>query len=58
MTDHQDNAAAQDVFDIANWLERAGRRDVAPVPVPVALTPVAPDYVPRHRADVGVDSVA
>jgi hypothetical protein len=50
MTDHQTSAAAQDVFDIANWLERAGGA--------VAPPPVAQDYVPRHRADVGVDSVA
>lgn len=50
MTDHQDSAAAQDVFDIANWLERAGAAGETP--------PAAPDYVPRHRADVAVDSVA
>jgi hypothetical protein len=48
--DDQADAAAPDVFDIANWLERAGAAGETP--------PVAPDYVPRHRADVGVDSVA
>jgi hypothetical protein len=50
MTDHQTGAVPQDVFDIANWLERAGAAGEPP--------PVPSDYVPRHRADVGVDSVA
>ena len=50
MTDHQTNAASQDVFDIANWLERAGATSPP--------TPVAPEYVPRHRSDVAADSVA
>jgi len=49
MTDRTDTAT-QDVFDIANWLERAStHRDVAPTPE---------EYVPRHRADVAADSVA
>lgn len=59
MADHQSNAASQDVFDIANWLERASSRDTAPAPrAASAPAPVAPVYVPRHRADVAGDSVA
>jgi hypothetical protein len=53
MADHQPDAA-QDVFDIANWLERA----TSPARPPLAAAPAPPEYVPRHRADVPVDSVA
>jgi len=44
----------QDVFDIANWLERA----TTPVRPAQVAPPAPPDYVPRHRADVAADSVA
>lgn len=46
----------QDVFDVANWLDRANGRVPAPVSAVTATIPAA--YVPRHRADVPVDSVA
>ena len=53
-------ADTQDVFDVANWLDRANGRVTAPSrlpePAPVAYVPAA--YEPRHRADVPVDSVA
>ncbi len=40
--------SGQDVFDVANWLERAtGQTTIAPV-----------EYTPRHRAEVPVDSRA
>jgi hypothetical protein len=48
---------SQDVFDVANWLDRANGRVAAPVR-PVESAPPAPTYVPRHRAEVPVDSVA
>jgi hypothetical protein len=59
MADHHADAATQDVFDIANWLERATTHSDAPVPR-AAAAPAAPPptYVPRHRADVAADSVA
>lgn len=57
MTDHRTDT--QDVFDIANWLERAtSRRDEAPTPR-ASVVPAPPqEYVPRHRADIAADSVA
>lgn len=52
-------ADANDVFDVANWLDRAqGRTAVAPKPSIAETVPVVAAYVPRHRADVPVDSVA
>lgn len=49
----------QDVFDVANWLDRANGRVPAPAPATVAAAAPAPAaYEPRHRADVPVDSVA
>lgn len=41
----------KDVFDVANWLDRANARVAASDPAPQA-------YTPRHRADRPVDSVA
>jgi hypothetical protein len=59
MADHHADAAAQDVFDIANWLERANAHVDAPAPRrAVAPETPPPAYVPRHRADVTTDSVA
>ena len=53
-------ADTQDVFDVANWLDRANGRVAAPSrapeAAPAAYVPAA--YQPRHRADVPVDSVA
>ena len=46
-----------DVFDVANWLDRANGRVAAPAPAGDSPEPPAA-YVPRHRADVPVDSVA
>jgi len=43
------DGAQQDVFDVADWLDRANHRDSAQAPTA---------YEPRHRADVPVDSVA
>jgi hypothetical protein len=49
----------QDVFDVANWLDRAnGRVPSAATVTHVDPAPVATAYEPRHRADVPVDSVA
>jgi hypothetical protein len=49
----------QDVFDVANWLDRANGRVPSPATVThVDAAPVATAYEPRHRADVPVDSVA
>jgi hypothetical protein len=53
----------QDVFDVANWLDRANGRAATPAPVPGESTPPPShtpprSYEPRHRADVPVDSVA
>ena len=48
---------AQDVFDVANWLDRANGRGAAPAPSVESAPPPAA-YQPRHRADVPVDSVA
>jgi len=51
-------AKTDDVFDVANWLDRAqGRTPVAAAP-PAQSAPIPAAYVPRHRADVPVDSVA
>jgi len=46
----------QEVFDVANWLDRANGR--TPAPASAVSAPVPAAYVPRHRADVPVDSVA
>ena len=58
MAGKNDNGG-QDVFDVANWLDRANGRvptpSARPVEPPVS---VVPSYEPRHRADVPVDSVA
>jgi hypothetical protein len=51
------NGGSTDVFDVANWLDRANGRVAAPVSK-VESAPPMPAYVPRHRADVPVDSVA
>lgn len=51
------DAASQDVFDVANWLDRANGRP-STAAAEVASAPTAPAYQPRHRADVPVDSVA
>jgi hypothetical protein len=51
------DSGSKDVFDVANWLDRANGRAEAPVPV-VTSAPAPPAYAPRHRADVPVDSVA
>jgi hypothetical protein len=51
------DGSSQDVFDVANWLDRAnGRPPVASNNGESAPAPSA--YAPRHRADVPVDSVA
>lgn len=49
MADTDTAGGSQDVFDVAGWLDRANGRDAASSPAA---------YVPRHRADVPVDSVA
>ena len=46
---------SQDVFDVANWLDRANGRE-ATSSGESAEPPAT--YVPRHRADVPADSVA
>ena len=51
------DGASQDVFDVANWLDRANGRTSMPA-AQVASAPIPPAYQPRHRADVPVDSVA
>jgi hypothetical protein len=53
-------ADTQDVFDVANWLDRANGRAATPsrMPEPATASYVAAAYEPRHRADVPVDSVA
>jgi hypothetical protein len=51
------DGASQDVFDVANWLDRANGRSSTPA-AEVASAPIPPAYQPRHRADVPVDSVA
>ncbi len=52
----------QDVFDVANWLDRATGRTAAPGLQGSSLdgtsAPAPTAYVPRHRADVPADSVA
>lgn len=53
----KNNDGGQDVFDVANWLDRANGRVPTPAPV-VEATPAPVSYAPRHRADVPVDSVA
>ncbi|GAB3253374.1 hypothetical protein [Nocardioides dilutus] len=50
-------ARGQDVFDVANWLDRASGRVDTPAPSAESAPPPA-TYAPRHRADVPVDSVA
>jgi hypothetical protein len=57
MAGTSNDGGSQDVFDVANWLDRANSRTAAPVPS-VTSAPAPPAYVPRHRADVPVDSVA
>jgi hypothetical protein len=57
MAGTSDDGGSQDVFDVANWLDRANSRTAAPVPS-VTSAPAPPTYVPRHRADVPADSVA
>jgi len=55
------NGKSQDVFDVANWLDRANGREpaaAAPAPTHGESAPVPVAYAPRHRADVPVDSVA
>jgi len=47
---------AQDVFDVANWLDRANGRGANPAPNGESA-PRPSTYAPRHRADVPVDSV-
>lgn len=47
-----------DVFDVANWLDRANGRVPTPAAAAAPAAPVPASYVPRHRADVPVDSVA
>ncbi len=55
----KNNDGGQDVFDVANWLDRANGRVQTPSARPVeAPAAVVPSYAPRHRADVPVDSVA
>ena len=57
-------ASTTEVFDVTAWLNRANGRTEAPLaarPVPAAQAtsaPAAPAYLPRHRADVPVDSAA
>ena len=48
---------SQDVFDVANWLDRANGREAAPAATGDSVQPPSA-YVPRHRADVTADSVA
>ena len=57
MAGTSNDGGSPDVFDVANWLDRANGRVAAPASV-VRSTPAPPTYVPRHRADVAVDSVA
>ena len=53
------NGKSQDVFDVANWLDRAnGREPAAPASTNGESAAVPAAYAPRHRADVPVDSVA
>lgn len=47
----------QDVFDVADWLDRASGRMAAPAPSDESAPPGS-SYHPRHRADVPVDSFA
>ena len=51
---------SQDVFDVANWLDRANGRTSTPAAAPAngENGPIPAAYAPRHRADVPVDSVA
>jgi len=46
-----------DVFDVANWIDRANGRTIGSA-TSAESPPIPPSYVPRHRADVPVDSVA
>ncbi|HET6968703.1 MAG TPA: hypothetical protein VFI44_10515 [Ornithinibacter sp.] len=57
MAGTSNNGGSPDVFDVANWLDRANGRVDAPVSR-VESAPPPPTYVPRHRAEVPVDSVA
>jgi len=57
MAGTSNSGGSPDVFDVANWLDRANGRVDAPVSR-VESTPPPPTYVPRHRAEVPVDSVA
>ena len=51
------NNNSTDVFDVANWLDRANGRSAPPASTGESV-PIPSAYVPRHRADVPVDSVA
>ena len=51
------NDGGPDVFDVANWLDRANGRTPAPTRL-VESAPAPVSYQPRHRADVPVDSLA
>ena len=57
MAGMKNDGASKDVFDVANWLDRANGR-VATTAVNGESAPPPSAYVPRHRAEVPVDSVA
>ena len=58
MAGKNNDGKSQDVFDVANWLDRANGRAAAPAPSDGESAPIPAAYAPRHRADVPVDSVA
>ena len=58
MAGKKNDGKSQDVFDVANWLDRANGRPTAPASANGESAPIPAAYAPRHRADVPVDSVA
>lgn len=57
MASKNNDGASKDVFDVANWINRANNRPAAAANDGESAPPPA-SYAPRHRADVPVDSVA
>ncbi len=53
----KDMHANKEVFDVANWLDRATGRTAAPVRT-LAGSAGPSTYAPRHRSHAPVDSVA
>jgi hypothetical protein len=47
-----------EVFDVADWLNRANGRAEAPQVAAVPEPARVEAYVPRHRAEVAADTVA